>query len=134
MKYKSNEVFLNSANNGNKRRNLMQIKILYYEVHLLLHKLLFIFQKFKELISPIFNWVWENDLKINNLTGFYHGLVVFTSLIATSSYFRTIATFWSWKFNMLCRGPFAGDKFPLVWNRNKSDLFKIKEVEHTKLL
>ena len=28
---------LNSANNGNKRRNLMQIKILDYEVYLPLH-------------------------------------------------------------------------------------------------
>ena len=27
--YKSNEVFLISANNGNKRRNLMQYKILF---------------------------------------------------------------------------------------------------------
>ena len=34
---KSNEVFLNSANNGNKRRNLMRIKILYSEVNLPLH-------------------------------------------------------------------------------------------------
>ena len=34
---KSNEVFLNSANNGNKRRNLMRIKILYCEVYLPLH-------------------------------------------------------------------------------------------------
>ena len=33
----SNEVFLNSANYGNKRRNLMRIKILYYEVYLPLH-------------------------------------------------------------------------------------------------
>ena len=39
IKYKSNEVFLNSANNGNKRRNLMRIKILYYEVYLPLHVL-----------------------------------------------------------------------------------------------
>ena len=29
-KYKSNEVFLNSVTNGNKRRNLMGNKILYY--------------------------------------------------------------------------------------------------------
>ena len=36
---KSKEVFLNSANNGNKRRNLMRIKILYYEVYLPLHTL-----------------------------------------------------------------------------------------------
>ena len=32
------EVFLNPANNGNKRRNLMRNKILYYEVYLPLHK------------------------------------------------------------------------------------------------
>ena len=37
MKYNSNEVFLNSANYGNKRRNLMRNKILYYEVYLPLH-------------------------------------------------------------------------------------------------
>ena len=30
--------YINSANYGNKRRNLMQIKILYYEVNLPLHK------------------------------------------------------------------------------------------------
>ena len=35
---KSNEVFLNLANYGNKRRNLMQTKILYCEVHLPLHE------------------------------------------------------------------------------------------------
>ena len=33
----SNEVYLNLAVYGNKRRNLMQIKILYYEVNLPLH-------------------------------------------------------------------------------------------------
>ena len=37
--YKSNEVSLISANNGNKRRNLMRYKILYFEVYLPLHKL-----------------------------------------------------------------------------------------------
>ena len=36
---KSNEVFLISANNRNKCRNLMQNKILYIEVYLPLHRL-----------------------------------------------------------------------------------------------
>ena len=35
---KSNEVFLISANNGNKRRDLMRYKILDIEVYLPLHK------------------------------------------------------------------------------------------------
>ena len=35
--YKSNEAFLNSANYGNKRRNLMRNKILNTEVYLRLH-------------------------------------------------------------------------------------------------
>ena len=51
---------LNSANNGNKRRNLMQIKILDHEVNLPLHKL---YEKWSRL-EKNHSYSWQFGMRI----------------------------------------------------------------------